>query len=327
MTTTLAVDKVLAQLRREFRYVQIKNAGAWVCCPFHGERAPSLKFNMDPTSKFGVGSWYCFGCAKSGSWFKFTQEYSKGNPKSQLERLMKSDNEIHEVVGSRNKLRKLNSNLKGLTLDSLCDEFGAGMSVEINSDWRDIPKKVLTKAGARLIADRQGTTSVLLPCWVHGELVGGVKARIVPYETKKFSNYMNSSGEWVKNRGLYPFDTAVDRMRVWHTKTLVLGEGPRDSLNLLANGIPAMSILGINNWSAAKRDLVLSADPDQIILCMDGDRAGVSATNKLMDDFENFCDVDYIDTMKISKKLGRKVDGGNAPKSLINKLISMVYES
>lgn len=36
-----------------------KGARQWACCPFHGEKTPSLCFYPD-------GRWYCFGCHAGG---------------------------------------------------------------------------------------------------------------------------------------------------------------------------------------------------------------------------------------------------------------------
>lgn len=40
------------------------NRAGYICCPFHGERTPSLKLYPD-------GGWHCFGCHKGGSCIDF----------------------------------------------------------------------------------------------------------------------------------------------------------------------------------------------------------------------------------------------------------------
>lgn len=40
------------------------NRAGYICCPFHNERTPSLKFFPD-------GGWYCFGCHAGGSSIDF----------------------------------------------------------------------------------------------------------------------------------------------------------------------------------------------------------------------------------------------------------------
>lgn len=41
----------------------------FMCCPFHGEKAPSLKVYP------GHGGWHCFGCGKGGSVIDFVMEH------------------------------------------------------------------------------------------------------------------------------------------------------------------------------------------------------------------------------------------------------------
>ena len=41
----------------------------FMCCPFHGERAPSLKVYA------GSGGWHCFGCGRGGSVIDFVMEH------------------------------------------------------------------------------------------------------------------------------------------------------------------------------------------------------------------------------------------------------------
>lgn len=55
------------------RYVSLERRGDrfWGCCPFHLEKTPS--FSVTP----GRGSFYCFGCKKSGGIFQFLMEIEK----------------------------------------------------------------------------------------------------------------------------------------------------------------------------------------------------------------------------------------------------------
>lgn len=46
------------------RYGFTPNRAGYICCPFHGERTPSLKLYPD-------GGWHCFGCGKGGSSIDF----------------------------------------------------------------------------------------------------------------------------------------------------------------------------------------------------------------------------------------------------------------
>ena len=41
----------------------------FMCCPFHGEKAPSLKIYKES------GGWHCFGCGRGGSVIDFVMEH------------------------------------------------------------------------------------------------------------------------------------------------------------------------------------------------------------------------------------------------------------
>ena len=43
----------------------------FMCCPFHGEKAPSLKVYKD------TGGWHCFGCGRGGSVIDFVMEHEQ----------------------------------------------------------------------------------------------------------------------------------------------------------------------------------------------------------------------------------------------------------
>ena len=42
---------------------------SFMCCPFHGEKTPSLKVYK------GTGGWHCYGCGKGGSVIDFVMEH------------------------------------------------------------------------------------------------------------------------------------------------------------------------------------------------------------------------------------------------------------
>ena len=52
----------------DFIQLHKKGAGFWACCPFHGEKSPSL--NVSPSKNL----WHCFGCGRGGDAIKFVME-------------------------------------------------------------------------------------------------------------------------------------------------------------------------------------------------------------------------------------------------------------
>lgn len=48
---------------------RVRNNGIMICCPFHGEKTPSLSIDYDRRT------WYCYGCGKTGNVINFMVDY------------------------------------------------------------------------------------------------------------------------------------------------------------------------------------------------------------------------------------------------------------
>ena len=85
-------------------------------------------------------------------------------------------------------------------------------------------------------------------------------------------------------RILFPLDYVVETFK---SKSVVLVEGQVDALWLIYNKIPALAILGTNNWSKQKEIILTSHGFRTIVLAMDGDKAGVKTQKNLYKDLKN----------------------------------------
>lgn len=74
---------------------------------------------------------------------------------------------------------------------------------------------------------------------------------------------------------LFPWDFVRKMAR--KRGVLVLVEGQVDALVLISRGIPAVAILGTNNWSKFKESLIVSSGVRKVIVAMDGDKPGRKA--------------------------------------------------
>ena len=297
--------------KNSYKYVpRMKGNSVWVACPFLGETVPSLKINLETTSQFPVGSFFCFGCGKSGLWNKFAQ-------KGGLRKLREVDTQQTHVV---NRMKRMPED----TIESVLASFGASIHFPYDAEkWRGVKQSLLTDIGACKIFDKaMQDYAVVLPVYVLGKCVGGIKAALT--KRKNGVSYINSTGEWTKLRGLFPYDYAVKLALETGATSIALVEGPRDALRLLQNGIPAMSILGIRNWSQAKIDLLLATGLD-ILVVMDGDKAGVSATNTIRRDLKQYMNAEYIRMMDYSKLAGKKIDPANCSPSVVREIKRLCY--
>lgn len=60
-------DTVTMQDLMDFYGYKVRHG--FICCPFHGEKTPSLKIYP------GTGGWCCFGCGRKGSVIDFVKEH------------------------------------------------------------------------------------------------------------------------------------------------------------------------------------------------------------------------------------------------------------
>lgn len=256
--------------------LSVKGERAWIRCPFHSkngslERTPSLVINLESSLRFKLGSFRCFACGESGDWNKLAKVLGLQTVTEEEETLS---------VGS-------------LTADDKQLLFGDDDEpIEINSvpwdentDWRGIKGKLITKIGGQLSYNQyRDDTELFLPVNMNGKMVGGIHC-LIERKSKKQQGYINTKGNWAQE-ALFPYDYV--RKKYKDTDVLFLCEGPRDSLNLLQHGLPALSILGSQNWSEYKQNAILSMfDLNKLILAFDPDTAGQKAYDKVRRSFKN----------------------------------------
>lgn len=232
-----------------------------VLCPFHSERTPSCRIFHGPKS-YSPGYFVCMGCGAKGKWDIIAPALGlqpfKGGPITALEARMIAPLKEDETQDSTDfELKKLPSKRM----------------------WRGFETDWLAGVGCKLMVTSWGSKFVWMPVKVGGRTKGYIRARLKKDPEGKKPSYLNKSGTWSKTHGLFPFDYAIEM--AGRSRTIVLVEGPRDALRLLSYGIPAMAILGTNTWSSKKMDLLEVHGIRRIILMLDGDPAGIAATEKI----------------------------------------------
>jgi hypothetical protein len=318
-TRTQLIYKELGKVQSSKR---ISSSRIWVQCPFgtHNDSSPSLSINLDTTSKFPVGTFYCFGCRESGSWNKLAKKLG-------VQGFGKQDQQASYIPPNIKKRKQEMLEVKENTLEQILAGWDCLMPIPFSAEdsWRGINGKLLNEIGAQYTYDNSyKKIRVILPCYVDGELEGAIKAS----QEKEKISYLNSPGSWVKSKGLFPFDY----IKASSYKSVVLVEGPRDALRLIQKGIPALCIFGTNNWNDNKRDLVLSLDK-KVFSMMDGDlkkkgqtsTPGAMANELVKTSFRNVkVECRVLNLGKVAAKLGQKVDPANAPESVIRKVKFLV---
>lgn len=284
----------------------------FICCPFHGEREPSCSVVIY-SNEFAPGTFHCFGCGESGGWNKLADQ-------------LKIDFKINHTEVQAILQNSIKPDDEDLTteLPRTVPEFIQRNHIEsyiswpLNKDWRGVNYQFMKMIDAYLIHERN-EQQVLFPIKIRDEIVGIIKGSLTE------RRYINSSGSWVKTRGLFPFNVAQSLMNNWRLKFIVLVEGPRDVARLTLAGIPALAILGSKQWSDEKVNLLLSIHVEdfEVFTIFDRDRAGDEAKAKVKKSLDGLATVTAIKLPKEVEENGemKRCDVFNLDKKRFSKLV------
>jgi len=323
-------DFVVAELMR-LSLKRVMASSIAICCPFHQEKSPSFYVNIDETNRrVPIGFGHCFSetCPKkNASWNEIAEKLGLGK----IAVRATDGTAVQERMYPLNK--QLKTQLLGtgsISMEDIEREFDVLLSLPIDEDetWRSVPGKLLRKIGCTVAVDRFDNKCLIIPIIVEHEIVGAVKATWTKPTSKKVLSYTNLKGEWIKEKGLFPYDLVERMIRRRGLKYVVLVEGQRDALRLIRKGIPALAILGTGNWSVNKRNLVLSLPVDKVVVMMDADKAGISASNKIMKDLKGRITRQLVKLLEIQRQMEKKkggpldenLDPGNCPSHILKEL-------
>jgi hypothetical protein len=339
------IDAVDMHRRRDFVLSQLSRYGGqkketgnrmMILCPFHSEDTPSGSIWIG--DKY-AGSYRCYGCKKKAKWDELAERmglepFKKGKPKeeSSMDLLI---NKGLEQLTNQKRYRQDKFKFKRLPR---------------NKKWRTIPTNLLIELGGKFCRkwnptykNYDSTSFIYFPVLINGEKHGFFRARLKKDESdKKLPSYLLAAAEggskWASTHGLWPFDFSLDLMRKLKSTTMVLVEGQRDALRLLLLGIPAVCIFGTQSWTDNKAKLLEIAGVESVILLMDGDDAGIAATEKIRPSVRKLFTVktvrlwnitgspylkyaDKPEPSKAAKQDGVALwDPGNVPESILNKI-------
>jgi len=153
---------------------------------------------------------------------------------------------------------------------------------------------------------------ILWPAYQHQELLGWISRRL---DSEKEMKYRNYDGLPAK-RILFPYDFVAKH---FDCRVVVLVEGPVDALRLCFYRIPALAILGTNNWHEQNKNLLLSLGTTHVIICTDADPAGIDCRYSTLEpSLEDWFTAHHFDPP-------HKKDPGNMPKSSVLSLRELYH--
>ena len=295
----------------------------FICCPFHGERTPSLGIYTVERGKLPYGSFHCFGCGTKGTWNKLAKE---------LNLRQVSEEDLIEDTAYTNK-RELEKRRNRLLANK--DEVELPYSVEFkDQEWRGIKGDLLRALGCRLAYNnKERISELIIPIMVKQKLLTFIKARIK--KKKGRVSYILDDAKGVKEFGLFPYDYVRSLIKSTRPRGLVLVEGPRDALSLIQNGIPALAILGTNMFGQEKAktlEYLCNRYDLTLYLCMDADKAktngikpGQKAQAHIYRTMKGRVEVKKINLESIAKTLGlEELDPATLPRKYIRRIKKLI---
>lgn len=277
-------------------------------CPFHNEKSPS--FTVNDAKRF----YHCFGCGAHGDVIKFTSEvtgleYKQAaiklaedngidipKPTKELELQYKESDHIQQILAEANRffLSNLSDTLyeylsnRGIS-KSIIKEFGIGFapgrgSLSAYLEKKSIPMKDLFKAGlVRRSEDGRiyelFNNRLTIPIKNIYNKIVGFGGRVMDNSMPK---YINSPETLIfkKSETMYGENMAASAARQKNFSILV--EGYMDVLALNKAGHKeAVACLGTSATTQHLQKLWRFGD--EIIVCLDGDKAGAKAASRVID--------------------------------------------
>jgi DNA primase len=293
-------------------YVQLKKQGRnyFGLCPFHGEKTPS--FSVSPEKQI----YHCFGCGAGGNVFSFLMEMEgltfieavkRLAPKANIDlshiedRPTADRTEAAAMIAAHNLLKKFYHHLlihtkegqaaldyllrRGFTRE-IIDQFQIGYAL---NSWDAATKFLVSKGFSLKLMEKAGLVSkkvedgsyfdrfrnrIMFPIHNHqGETVA-FSGRIVGSGEPK---YVNSPETSIFNKGkiLYHFHEA--RLHIRQKQQAVLFEGFADVIAAVRAGI-AHAVATMGTALSEEQARTLRRNAESVIICYDGDRAGIDAT-------------------------------------------------
>ena len=294
-------------------YLKLEQKGSrfWACCPFHNEKTPSFSINQD-------GVYHCFGCKESGDVIKFVQKMENMEFMDAIKFLAeKAGMEVPEFHGSGKSKEQQKEKEKMLSvLDYAYKHYVENLyskeakpaqdyiksrkftrreledfKIGYSKDWNDLPnyltskgfkEKELLESGVCIKKDDKLldplAKRLVFPIFnALGDCVG-FSARLLE-KKPEFAKYKNTAESQLfqKRKIVYGINILRQQKQQHLVDNVILVEGQMDVIAMHKAGFKsAVACMGtaMTEYHVSE----LKKYSDNIILCFDGDGAGVKAT-------------------------------------------------
>lgn len=253
-----------------------------IVCPFHDDGTPSLGVYMRRDNpNIPLGWCNCFSCGKIG-WNKLAEKI--GAPKLKSWQLKEQTAGYEVAQEAEDRLLKTDV----YSIRQVLKLLGApeAQPWPEQMEWRGFKGDIIRAVGGLISADyRNDDIGVVFPIKIGKKTYGAVKA--VNEKREGQLSYVTMKGEWVSSYGLFPYDYTQRLIRDNEFNFVILVEGPRDALKLLSWGIPALAVLGAQNFARKKKLYVKALGVDYVYAMPDNDKGGSDMWKKLKEQMQN----------------------------------------
>ena len=277
-------------------------------CPFHDDHSPSMSVSKEKQI------YTCFSCGATGNVFNFIQDYEKISFKDALKKCADiagidvniqgdskkiKNQELYDIYNIAQKFYQNNLNTeygkkainylqsRGLTIDTI-KHFNIGLSLNTNDSLFNILKKknysskllinsgLITENNTDIFKNR-----IMFPLYdPNGRLVG-YNGRI--YNNEDTNRYVNTKETEIfhKRDFIYNYHGVLEDVR--RQKCVIIMEGPMDIINSYQNGIKNV-VATMGTAFTPEHALLIRRLKCDVILCFDGDDAGIKGTKLAIDE-------------------------------------------
>ncbi len=300
------------------RYVHLEKRGNryWACCPFHNEKTPSFSVSEDE------GFFYCFGCKESGDVLSFVMKYESCDFADAVKILAKNANmEVPEFTGDKEIIEKRHKKERILKLldetykhyqenlalpsakpaqdyiqsrlftDQEVKDFKMGYSISWSEMIDHLLKKGFTyqemvDAGVAQKKDNSYydvmAQRLIFPIFNSLNECIGFSARVLGQSD--FAKYKNTAETLVFQKGRVVF--AINLVKALKQKgeldKIIIVEGQIDVIAMHRAGFKS-TVACMGTALTKENAHELKKISNNVVLCFDGDGAGVKATLRSID--------------------------------------------
>ena len=310
-------DFIMNQFRQHgIRYRELGNDFS-IYCPFFPHEGNKMLLQV----RYDGAMIHCWSCGASGNYNKLAEKLS-------IKKMPASLNAGYGAVDRALTEAYLERGLPALP----------GGLTPYTEPYRGLPVDFLAEFDSKKWWDLESMVwRILWPITYNGKLQGYTAGRTDGETMPKYRH--GPKGSIQTRRVLWPIDHRLIR------DTVVLVEGPFSALRLLRAGIPAVAVLGADNWHSAKITMMLQRKRPirGVVIAFDADPAGEHGADRvyssIKDAFEYVERFDcplrrmrYMDdegemvvrTDKAGKPMLEGTDPGDMPTKYVEKLREQV---